>query len=85
MDVHNAFLHGNLDEEIYLKPLLGFSTNDKSKVLRRRKSLYGLKHAPRCWFEKLGAALDNYVFQQDDFDHSLPTIFGYFRYSFGII
>ena len=85
MDVHNAFLHGDLDEEIYMKPPLGFSTNDKSKVLCRRKFLYGLKHAPHCWFEKLGAALDNYVFQQDDSDHSLPTIFGYFRYSFGII
>lgn len=73
MDVHNAFLHGDLDEEIYMQFPPGFRTGDKTKVCRLRKSLYGLKQAPRCWYAKLATALKEYGFQQNDFDHSLFT------------
>ncbi|KAG7585027.1 GAG-pre-integrase domain [Arabidopsis thaliana x Arabidopsis arenosa] len=71
MDVHNAFLHGDLTEEVYMQFPPGFRTDDKSKVCRLRKSLYGLKQAPRCWFAKLGAALKNFGFEQDMSDYSL--------------
>ena len=56
MDVHNAFLHGDLDEEVYMQFPPGFRTNDKNKVCRLHKSLYGLKQSPRCWFAKLETA-----------------------------
>lgn len=48
MDVHNAFLHGDLDEKVYMKPPPGFCTDKISLVSKLKKSLYGLRHAQRC-------------------------------------
>jgi len=49
MDVKNAFLHGDLHDEVYMHVPPGFETNQtKGKVLRLHKSLYGLKQSPRA-------------------------------------
>ncbi|XP_074318061.1 uncharacterized protein LOC141654847 [Silene latifolia] len=74
MDVHNAFLHGDLNEEVYMKPPPRYSSDSNGKVCRLQKSLYGLRQAPRCWYAKLASALKTYGFQQCPYDNSLFSI-----------
>nr|KYP66022.1 Retrovirus-related Pol polyprotein from transposon TNT 1-94 [Cajanus cajan] len=74
MDVHNAFLHGDLHDEVFIRMPPGFSVSTPNMVCKLRKSLYGLKQAPRCWFTKLSHALISYGFQQSCLDHSLFTL-----------
>ena len=48
MDVKTTFLHGDLEEDIYIEQPEGFKVNSKENfVCKLRKSLYGLKQAPR--------------------------------------
>eukprot|EP01018_Ginkgo_biloba_P024512 Gb_36496 [translate_table: standard] len=46
MDVKSAFLHGDLQEEIYMAQPHGFIQSNSSLVCRLKKSLYGLKQSP---------------------------------------
>jgi hypothetical protein len=58
MDVKIAFLHGDLEEEIYMKHPEGFIIKGKEElVCKLKKSLYGLKQSPRMWYHKF----DSYI------------------------
>ena len=73
LDVHNAFLHGDLDEDVYMTPPPGFFKNMDTRVCRLQKSLYGLKQASPNWFSKLSFVLLVAGFNQSQADHSLFT------------
>ena len=62
MDVYNTFLHGNLQEEVYMKLPPGFQVSTPNKVCKLKKYLYGLKQAPHYWFGKLSTTLKVYGF-----------------------
>lgn len=48
LDVKTAFLHGDLDEQIYMVQLVGYVDSIKAQhVFLLKKSLYGLKQSPR--------------------------------------
>jgi len=64
MDVYNAFLNGDLTDEIYMDLPQGFASQGENKVCRLVKSLYGLKQAPRQWNTKLSEALVRFGFVQ---------------------
>ena len=56
MDVKNAFLNGDLSEEVYMQPPPGLSV-ESNKVCHLRRALYGLKQAPRAWFAKFSSTI----------------------------
>ncbi|GJS62449.1 ribonuclease H-like domain-containing protein [Tanacetum coccineum] len=73
LDIDNAFLYGDLNEVVYMKPPQGYYASDYNKVCILKKSLYGLKRAPRQWNAKLTCALVENGFSQSKSDYSLFT------------
>lgn len=69
IDIKNAFLNGELVDDIYMKQPLGFEEEKGSgKVYKLKKSLYGLKQSARCWNEKLHSTLLNLGFRRGESD-----------------
>ena len=63
LDVQNAFLHGVLEEEVYMKQPPRFeSKSNSSFVCKLDKALYGLKQAPRAWYSRLSHKMQSLGF-----------------------
>ncbi|GKD02613.1 putative RNA-directed DNA polymerase [Tanacetum coccineum] len=71
LDVNNAFLYGDLYEDVYMSFPEGYFNKDDKRVCKLNKSLYGLKQALRKWNENLTAALKENGFKQSKSDYSL--------------
>jgi hypothetical protein len=70
MDVKTAFLHGDLEEEIYMEQPEGFRVKGKEDyVCRLKKSLYGLKQAPRQWYKKFESVMEEQGYRKTTSDH----------------
>ena len=75
MDVKTAFLHGDLEEEIYITQLDGFKVTGKENwVCKLSKSLYGLKQSPRQWYKRFDQFMIGQNYTRRSFDHCV-----YFR------
>jgi len=74
LDVSNAFLHGILDEEVYMEQPKGYENQTfPDNVCYPHKFLYGLKQAPRAWFKRLSQQLIDFGFSESKKDYSLFT------------
>ncbi|XP_021972077.1 uncharacterized mitochondrial protein AtMg00810-like [Helianthus annuus] len=74
LDVTNAFLHGNLQETVYMYQPMGFrDKNYPDHVCRLKKSLYGLKQAPWAWYQRFTDYVLTLGFVQSKCDASLFT------------
>jgi hypothetical protein len=72
LDVQNAFLHGVLDEEVYMRQPPGYIDKTRPNyVCKLDKALYGLKQAPRAWYARLSTKLISLGFHASKADTSL--------------
>ncbi|KAE8732406.1 hypothetical protein F3Y22_tig00002193pilonHSYRG00080 [Hibiscus syriacus] len=70
MDVKTAFLHGDLDEEIYMTHPDGFKVDKKEKmVCKLEKSLYCLKQSPRQWYKRFDKFMIGQKYTRSKYDH----------------
>jgi hypothetical protein len=72
LNVKNAFLHGTLSETVYCTQPSGFVDSSKpDHVCRLNKSLYGLKLAPRAWYNMFASFIRSIGFVEARSDTSL--------------
>ncbi|KAK2410134.1 putative mitochondrial protein [Trifolium repens] len=73
LDIKNAFLHGDLEEEVYMEQPPGFVAQGESSnmVCRLHRSLYGLKQSPRAWFGRFSTTVQQFGLIRSEADHSV--------------
>lgn len=71
MDVSTAFLHGNLEEQIFIQQPQGFHVGGPNVVCELHKALYGLKQAPRAWYNTFCDVVKSAGFVVSEADPSL--------------
>ncbi|UYV82907.1 hypothetical protein LAZ67_22001343, partial [Cordylochernes scorpioides] len=73
LDVKTAFLHGDLDKELYMELPEGLHTKQTNEVCKLKKAIYGLKQAGRSWNTKIASTLIKNNFKQSIVDPCLFT------------
>ncbi|RVX18786.1 Retrovirus-related Pol polyprotein from transposon TNT 1-94 [Vitis vinifera] len=72
LDIKNAFLNGDLEEEVYMEIPPGFRRSmAKNQVCKLQKSLYGLKQSPQAWFDRFTKTVLKLGYKQGQADHTL--------------
>ncbi|GKF26229.1 retrovirus-related pol polyprotein from transposon TNT 1-94, partial [Tanacetum coccineum] len=72
IDVKSAFLNGKLKEEVYVKQPPGFESSEFfDYVCKLNKAFYGIKQAPRVWYETLSTFLIQNKFTRGRIDNTL--------------
>jgi histone deacetylase 1/2 len=73
LDVQNAFLHGHLNEEVYMSQPPGFFDSSRpTHVCKLNSAIYDLRQAPRAWFNRFSSELISSGFRCSRAD---PSIF----------
>ncbi|KAG8472010.1 hypothetical protein CXB51_036502 [Gossypium anomalum] len=72
LDVKTAFLHGELEEDIYMQQPEGFTISEKEDyVCLLKKSLYGLKQSPRQWYKRFDSFMTSHDFKRISLDNCI--------------
>jgi hypothetical protein len=72
MNVKSAFLNSVLEEVVYVRQPLGFESEKyPHRVYKLRKVMYGLKYAPRAWYDRLRGFLFERGFNMGKVDQTL--------------
>ncbi|KAE8654946.1 hypothetical protein F3Y22_tig00117034pilonHSYRG00285 [Hibiscus syriacus] len=70
LDVKTDFLHGDLEEEIYMTQLEGYKDGGCEKwVCKLNKLLYGLKQSPRQWYKLFDSFMRRQKYTRSKYDH----------------
>ncbi|KAL8103795.1 hypothetical protein AgCh_028119 [Apium graveolens] len=74
MDIKTAFLHGELEEEVYMDQLEGFVASGNERIVCKViKSIYGLKQAPRDWHKKFDETVLPFSYKINESDECVYT------------
>ena len=72
LDVKSAFLHGELNEVVFVERPCGYvQKGNEQKVYKLKKALFGLKQAPRAWYSRIEAYFMKEGFEKCDYEHTL--------------
>jgi transposase InsO family protein len=71
LDIKTAFLNGELEEDVYMKQPPGYEEGASYLVCHLKKTLYGLRQAPRAWHLRLKKELEELGFRASEADPGL--------------